>query len=269
MRYYVYGHYREDTGELFYIGKGTGNRAWMRNNRSKEWHKIVEACGFIYKIIKDGLDSDEALEFERSLILENRDSLINKYLPSTVNIFKYEDISSMFYYDPSCESGLRWKTDRLNSLGRLRPFKDKLAGSKNGRYWCVEHAGKSIPVHRLVYFLHNPFMDWRLDIDHINGNSFDNNINNLRLVSKQQNMKNRILPSKTGHSFVHRSREGKGRPHYYLLIPIDGKRVAFFFYVHNYSSQDDALAACLTKKNEMKELMLKNGVTERAFNGKD
>ena len=32
--YYVYIHYLVDNKEIFYVGKGTGNRAWSKNSRS-------------------------------------------------------------------------------------------------------------------------------------------------------------------------------------------------------------------------------------------
>lgn len=269
MRYYVYGHYTKDTGDLFYIGKGTGNRAWMKNNRSKKWHEVVNSRGFTFKLLNENLESEEAIELERKLILENQKVLINRIIPNKVNTFTYEDINTMFYYDGDCSSGLRWKWDRLNSLGRLRPFKDRMAGSKNGRYWCVEYSGKSIPVHRLIYFLHNPDMDWNLDIDHINGDGFDNRIENLRLTTKSTNMRNRILPNSTGHSFVHLKESGRGRPHYYLYVPLKEKRTMFLFYFHVHGSKEKALIACLSKKESLKQELLDNGVSERAFYGEN
>ena len=67
---YVYGHYKADTGELFYIGKGTGNRAWIRWGRSTYWNRIVSKHGLVIKILEDGLTEDEAFEKETRLIEE-------------------------------------------------------------------------------------------------------------------------------------------------------------------------------------------------------
>lgn len=270
MKYYVYGHYTKDSGRLFYIGKGTGNRAWRTTNRSKAWHDIVTRSGYTYKILQSNLDSNAALLLERELIIENKDSVINSRLPTTVNTYSYDDISNMFYYDKESESGLRWKVDRLDSLNRVRKYKDKMAGSKNDRYWCVEYMGKSIPVHRIIFFLSNPDMDWELDVDHINGNGFDNRVENLRLVDKSTNMKNRILPNKTGNSYVSLIDTPKlGRKHYLLKIPVKGKRQEYRFYFSDHITQLYALHLCLKLKEEKMVHIIDSGVTERAFYGKN
>lgn len=270
MKYCVYGHYTKETNELFYIGKGTGNRAWVTSNRSKLWHQVVKAQGFVYKIISDNLNEKSAIELETKLISENKGRLVNRRLPSLSNTYDYDEISKMFYYDPLCESGLRWKTDRVNSLGRTRRYKGRRAGSKNSRYWSVEYSGNVISVHRLIYLLHNPEMDWRLDIDHINGDGYDNNIQNLRLVSKSINMRNRVMKNTTGHSYIYLKEKPKnGKPYYYLVLPINGKRKHFTFYIHKYLNKEDALAACVKFKENMKKALEDSGVSERGIYGKN
>lgn len=67
---YVYGHYKADTDELFYIGKGTGKRAWVKQSRNPYWHNIVNKHGLTVKIIEDGLTEEEAYNREKVLIEE-------------------------------------------------------------------------------------------------------------------------------------------------------------------------------------------------------
>jgi hypothetical protein len=70
---YVYGHYKADTGELFYIGKGTGDRAWQTSKgrrRNTHWQRIVDKHGLEVRILEDGLTDEEAYAKERELIAE-------------------------------------------------------------------------------------------------------------------------------------------------------------------------------------------------------
>lgn len=67
-----------------------------------------------------------------------------------------------------------------------------LKGSEAGNtrsdgYKRINIEGKEFKVHRLVYKLFNPIFDETLYIDHINGDRGDNRIENLRLVTRQEN----------------------------------------------------------------------------------
>jgi hypothetical protein len=67
---YVYGHYKADTGELFYIGKGTGNRAWQTWKRNPYWKNVVNKHGFTVKLLHENLTEEDAYEKEKQLIAE-------------------------------------------------------------------------------------------------------------------------------------------------------------------------------------------------------
>ena len=67
---YVYGHYKAYTDELFYIGKGTGNRAWSKRSRNPHWQNVVNKHGLVVKILEDGLTEEQAYEKEKQLIAE-------------------------------------------------------------------------------------------------------------------------------------------------------------------------------------------------------
>lgn len=67
---YVYGHYKADTGELFYIGKGNGERINQSTNRNIHWKRTVEKHGFTTKILIDGLTDEEAFVREIAMIAE-------------------------------------------------------------------------------------------------------------------------------------------------------------------------------------------------------
>lgn len=75
---YVYGHYKADTGELFYIGKGIGKRAWSKSGRNRYWKFVNNKHGFTVKILHDDLSDEEAFLKEKELISEvGLDNLVN------------------------------------------------------------------------------------------------------------------------------------------------------------------------------------------------
>jgi len=69
-KYYVYQHKLQD-GTIFYVGKGTGNRAFETRYRNHIWEKVVkEFKKYIVEIKQDNLTSDEAYELEIKTIKE-------------------------------------------------------------------------------------------------------------------------------------------------------------------------------------------------------
>jgi hypothetical protein len=58
--FYVYEHRRNDTGSVFYVGKGRARRDAARNNRSAHWNSIVNKAGG-YQICRIATDIDEEL----------------------------------------------------------------------------------------------------------------------------------------------------------------------------------------------------------------
>ena len=67
--FYVYRHIRLDTGEPFYVGKGSGRRAydmrWARNKRHRAIQGVSEVKS---QIIEDGLSEQEAFALEIEMI---------------------------------------------------------------------------------------------------------------------------------------------------------------------------------------------------------
>lgn len=68
MDFYVYAHRKATTGEIFYIDKGTGRRAWSASDRTKYWRSTVKKHGLKVEIIQDGLQEWAAFEMECDLI---------------------------------------------------------------------------------------------------------------------------------------------------------------------------------------------------------
>jgi len=72
MNYYTYTHSTPE-GVVFYVGKGSGRRAFSTNKRSIAWRNVVATHdGFAIKIIARFKTEDEAFDHEKQLIAQLR-----------------------------------------------------------------------------------------------------------------------------------------------------------------------------------------------------
>jgi hypothetical protein len=80
-RFYVYLHKRKD-GSVFYVGKGSYNRAYVSKARNQHWQNVVNKNGgFEVEIIADNLKEQEAFSLEAETIkLYGIDNLVNQTL---------------------------------------------------------------------------------------------------------------------------------------------------------------------------------------------
>lgn len=70
--FYIYLHSRNDTGEVFYIGKGSKRRAWSHKNRNPHWKHIVDKHGYQVAIHSHQDTESESFDAEKLLISEYR-----------------------------------------------------------------------------------------------------------------------------------------------------------------------------------------------------
>jgi hypothetical protein len=82
---------------------------------------------------------------------------------------------------------------------------------RSGYRFAREPNGTKQYLHRLIWILHFGAIPPDLEIDHINGNRSDNRIENLRLVTRSVNLKNkRVLPlNLTSHNGVSKTAGGR------------------------------------------------------------
>lgn len=68
--YYVYLHRDRSTGEVFYVGKGKGRRAWRTDPRNGNWKEKVSSLtsGWDVEIAKQDLSEIEAFAIEAELV---------------------------------------------------------------------------------------------------------------------------------------------------------------------------------------------------------
>lgn len=144
-------------------------------------------------------------------------------------IFEYRDGVLLWKYDPS--RAKEWNTRHAGKeVGcRRRSGKQTAIALKNDR-------GEPFTVypfvHRLVYMLHHG--NCPEIIDHINGNPYDNRIENLRPATPTENSSNRKLPrnSTTGVEGVRLRHNGR----YQVHLQFDNKT----YYGGHFSTLEEA-----------------------------
>jgi hypothetical protein len=76
--FYVYLHRKLKTGEVFYVGKGKGDRAWEKRRKgSYKWKAMAEKYGVMVEIYRDRLTEKEAYELESQVINDMRSDGVN------------------------------------------------------------------------------------------------------------------------------------------------------------------------------------------------
>lgn len=118
--------------------------------------------------------------------------------------------SKIFIYDESSPSCLLWNPKR-STKSRKTHRDGKVAGSfctgQRQRYWRANlklDSGKNrqIMVHRIVWEMHNFKIPKGFEIDHVDGDSSNNKIDNLRCVPMVVNKRNRGICSHNKHGMA-------------------------------------------------------------------
>ena len=118
-------------------------------------------------------------------------------------------LSKYFQVSESSPSGLIWIRDNVDANNRINAKAGDQAGnlSSNG-YWKICLMSTDYYVHRVVFLLHNGYIDSR-SVDHINRIRTDNRPCNLRLAENYENsLNNSSKPGKTGVRGVHFTASG-------------------------------------------------------------
>lgn len=76
-RFYTYIHRKADTGDIFYVGKGIGNRCNETTNRNNQWRLVFEKHGRVVEIVSLFECEVDAFAHEKLLISDLRKSGAN------------------------------------------------------------------------------------------------------------------------------------------------------------------------------------------------
>ena len=170
--------------------------------------------------------------------IENLENFVNEEMKNQGN---YKIINLKGTYLCVCENGVvyRWITHHKNRLFKTPKFRlIHNVSNNNYGYNVIRIDGKMIFRHRIMcYTFKNLNIDnEKLHIDHIDGNRINNNINNLRIVTHQENHFNRT----TAKGFCWNKQKNKWQAYIYL----NGKR----HHLGYYTNEDDARKAYLNAK---------------------
>lgn len=126
---------------------------------------------------------------------------------------------------------------------KVKPANNVKAGAEAGTverygYKTVGYKGKTYYMHRIIYQMHYGEIPEGMQVDHINRIKDDNRIENLRLVTQQQNQWNNNAKGYSLHKAT-----GKWRAY----IKINNKQK----YLGLYDTEEEAREAYLTAKKEV------------------
>lgn len=141
------------------------------------------------------------------------------------NVFKYS--KGCLYWAERPESDFSSKRGHSLHLSRY-------AGKKAGNlgvcgYVQVRYKGELLYAHRVVWTMHHGDIPDGYEIDHINNKRDDNRIENLRLVTSQQNKFNMSKPRNNTSGYKGVSLY-KGTGRYAAHIKVNGKKVHLGYF---------------------------------------
>lgn len=190
MKFYVYGHYDQD-GVLKYVGKGSGYRATDFKKRSNAWRTLFSEITPQVRIFSFFETEELAYDAEELLIQMSSDVVNCKHHKSQYKEVSLKDIFEYFIYDEKSPSFLKLKTSNEN------------VGAKYNNRYTVYFKGKYYQANRIVWMITNKLeIPKGFVIDHIDGNSLNNNKENLRCINKIDNGHNTIRKSKSGEKYI-------------------------------------------------------------------
>jgi len=145
-----------------------------------------------------------------------------------------EELRRLFDYDP--ETGV---VTRKVAVNNNKAKKGDFVTSKDIKgYLRVTISGKRVKLHRVCYALYHGHDPYPMQCDHVNHDRTDNRICNLRLVTNQENQKNRSK-IKSNTSGVCGVCFHKTLKKWHAYIAANGKRE----HLGTFTNKADAIAA--------------------------
>lgn len=167
------------------------------------------------------------------------------------------DLSELYYYDATSPTFLRWNKDIFSGRyhNQKNVSKGNVAGGMgNSGYYQVRVNGRLTLVHRVIWELLNGEIPDGMFIDHIDQDKTNNDISNLRVVTRAGNNQNHPLrqDSSSGvvgvNRLVNTLRSGNLAIYWKALWCEDGERKYKLFPVKKYGEDEAFRMACEYRK---------------------
>ena len=176
-----------------------------------------------------------------------------------------DEYNKRFYIDSTSPSGLRWRENRYNinsCKGRLLAKEgDPVGYLRKDGYYSTYIGNKECLLHRVVWEMENN-RELNSDeyIDHIDGIRSNNNISNLRVVSKGDNNRNcwRRTTNQSGKTgvYIHVNKKGTKIYKSWAATWTDGNGVSKVasFSINKYGYDSAYNMACNRRDSEIRKL---------------
>lgn len=129
MKHYVYRHYIDDI--TLYVGKGSGNRAYDKNNRSEAWNKELRNKDYKIEIVKHFATAKEAYEYEG-------------YLTNHYKSIGQCKINVSIGAKTSEETKIKMRLNHANVKGENNPNFGKKASEETREKMALAKTGKNL-----------------------------------------------------------------------------------------------------------------------------
>lgn len=190
-------------------------------------------------------------------------------LPAKDDVVEYDETSPTF---------LRWKVDVLSGKNKKQVSAGMCAGSKHKcgnsqkdiYYYATQYKGKKYLNHRIIYFLHYGEIPEGFVIDHKDGDTFNNKLENLRAIPQRINGRNRH-PRKgnsSGFSGVSFKNQNSRTGAVAFWRGLDGSSRSKYFSAHVYGLLPAFAMACQYREDMVLKLN-EQGAGYTSRHGKD
>jgi hypothetical protein len=146
-----------------------------------------------------------------------------------------ERLKSLFNYNPETGEFTRLVSQRSNLVGKIAGYPNRVGSEKF--YIRIRIDGRLYLAHRLVWLY--TYGAWpENDIDHVDQDSLNNRLSNLRDVTNTENSKNQKIPKHNSSGVMGVHFHNKAQK-WLAQIAVNGKRI----YLGLFELKDDAITA--------------------------